>query len=203
MTPSADREPQEYARAVVRRPGRPRPRTRRRAGSASRPVPVPPSRPPPRPRCRPRPRRPGHCGAPSRSPNRPPDRCRTPGERRISCGGWRGRPPRSRRGCGPAARCGGWPARCRGRGPGAAAWRPVCRMIRAYPSAAPVTAPSNRPSTPRISGTESSAATKCISDVPGLAKHTSTPVRTRVRISDCAPFMGGLSVVAVRADRQG
>src|SRR5262245_44066452 len=39
---------------------------------------------------------------------------------------------------------------------------------------------------------ESSAATKCISDVPGLAKQTSTPQLTRVRISDCAPFISVL-----------
>ena len=61
--------------------------------------------------------------------------------------------------------------------------------IRAYPSAAPVTTPSNSPSTPRISGTSSSAATKCISEVPGLAKHMSTPESTSVRSSACAPFI--------------
>src|SRR4030081_1467780 len=69
--------------------------------------------------------------------------------------------------------------------------------IRAYPSAAPVTTPSKRPSTPRISGTVSSAATKCISDVPGLEKHTSTPASPRVRIRACAPFIV-LAFVAVR-----
>ena len=41
----------------------------------------------------------------------------------------------------------------------------------------------------RISGTSSSAATNCISDVPGFAKHTSTPFATRVRMSACAPFI--------------
>src|SRR5215469_3828315 len=61
-------------------------------------------------------------------------------------------------------------------------------VIRPYPSAAPVAVPSNRHSTPRISGTASSAATKCISDVPGLAKHTSTPHPASVLISACAPF---------------
>src|SRR3954451_14488592 len=63
--------------------------------------------------------------------------------------------------------------------------------MRAYPSAAPVATPSNRLSTPRISGTSSRAATKCISDVPGLEKHTSTPDSTSVLINACAPFMSG------------
>ena len=61
--------------------------------------------------------------------------------------------------------------------------------IRAYPSAAPVATPSNNASTPRISGTESRAATKCISDLPGFMKHTSTPAPTRLPISACAPIM--------------
>src|SRR5258708_6928728 len=65
--------------------------------------------------------------------------------------------------------------------------------MRPSPSAAPVTTPSNRPSTPRMSGTESNAATKCISEVPGLAKHTSTPASTSVRIRDCAPFISLLN----------
>ena len=39
-------------------------------------------------------------------------------------------------------------------------------------------------------GTVSSAATKCISDVPGLAKHTSTPPSTKVLIRAWAPFTG-------------
>src|SRR5688500_17374310 len=42
-----------------------------------------------------------------------------------------------------------------------------------------------------MSGTSSSAATKCISEVPGLAKQTSTPAPTRVRMSASAPFTGG------------
>ena len=54
--------------------------------------------------------------------------------------------------------------------------------------AAPVATPSKSVSTPRISGTASSAATKCISDVPGLVKHTSTPESTSVRSSAWAPF---------------
>jgi hypothetical protein len=62
--------------------------------------------------------------------------------------------------------------------------------IRAYPSAAPVATPSNRVSTARISGTLSSAATKCISEVPGLAKQVSTPLATSDRSSARAPFMG-------------
>jgi hypothetical protein len=39
-------------------------------------------------------------------------------------------------------------------------------------------------------GSLSSAATKCISLVPGLVKQTSTPASTRVFIRACAPFMG-------------
>src|SRR5215813_638219 len=62
-------------------------------------------------------------------------------------------------------------------------------VIRAYPSAAPVTTPSKRPRTQRMPSTRSSAATKCISDVPGLAKHTSTPPPTSVRTRLSAPFI--------------
>ena len=40
----------------------------------------------------------------------------------------------------------------------------------------------------RISGTESSAATKWISDVPGFVKHVVTPASTSVRISAWAPL---------------
>src|SRR5262249_48206173 len=43
--------------------------------------------------------------------------------------------------------------------------------------------------------TRSSAATKCISEVPGLAKHTSTPPATRVRTRLSAPFITRLSAV--------
>src|SRR4051812_10509141 len=53
----------------------------------------------------------------------------------------------------------------------------------------PVTTFSCRPSTQRMPALWSSAATKCISLVPGLAKHVSTPeamsVSTRLR----APFI--------------
>src|SRR3954447_7577723 len=40
-----------------------------------------------------------------------------------------------------------------------------------------------------MAGTRSSAATKWISDVPGLAKQTSTPPATRVRTRLSAPFI--------------
>ena len=40
-------------------------------------------------------------------------------------------------------------------------------------------------------GTRSSAATKCISDVPGLQKQVSTPLFSRVWTRLSAPFMGG------------
>ena len=42
--------------------------------------------------------------------------------------------------------------------------------------------PRTGPSTPRIPGTVSRAATKCISLVPGLVKHVVTPASTSVRI---------------------
>src|ERR1700761_8562211 len=53
----------------------------------------------------------------------------------------------------------------------------------------PVTAPSKRPSTVRIPATLSRAETKCISDVPGFPKQTSTPDATSVRKRLSAPFM--------------
>src|SRR3981081_1519026 len=62
-------------------------------------------------------------------------------------------------------------------------------FMRKKPSAAPVTTPSNRPSTQRMPSTRSSAATKCISEVPGLAKQTSTPPATNVRTRLSAPFI--------------
>ena len=83
---------------------------------------------------------------------------------------WRARRRCSRSVYGLAGRCAGW--RCRSRSPGPM-WRRVAAgrpIIRPYPSAAPVTTPSKRASTARISGTASRAATKCISEVPGLAK---------------------------------
>ena len=40
-----------------------------------------------------------------------------------------------------------------------------------------------------MAGTSSSAATKCISEVPGLAKQTSTPASTSVERSARAPFI--------------
>src|SRR5690606_34930552 len=61
--------------------------------------------------------------------------------------------------------------------------------MRAKPSAAPVATPSNSASTQRIPSTRSSAATKCISEVPGLAKQTVTPPATSVRTRHSAPFM--------------
>jgi hypothetical protein len=53
-----------------------------------------------------------------------------------------------------------------------------------------VATPSNSASTARIFGSLSSAATKCISLVPGLLKQTSIPASTSVFISAWAPFMG-------------
>lgn len=61
--------------------------------------------------------------------------------------------------------------------------------MRAYPSAAPVATPSNRHSTGRMAGAASSAATKCISEVPGLAKHTSTPSASRRFTTTSAPVL--------------
>src|SRR5213078_2506071 len=45
--------------------------------------------------------------------------------------------------------------------------------------------------------TRSSAATKCISEVPGLVKQTSTPPATNVRTRLSAPFMVSLPFVFV------
>ncbi len=59
--------------------------------------------------------------------------------------------------------------------------------MRAYPSAAPVATPSNKHNTERMPGIRSSALTKCISEVPGFAKHTSTPLCTKVSTSVSAP----------------
>src|SRR5580698_3421322 len=71
--------------------------------------------------------------------------------------------------------------------------------MRAYPSAAPVTTPSNKPSTQRIPGTRSSAATKCISDVPGLEKQVLTPLLSSECTRLSAPFM----MVGLRYDPGG
>ena len=61
--------------------------------------------------------------------------------------------------------------------------------IRPYPSAQPVTTVSARPSTQCMPATRSSAATKCISEVPGLAKQVSMPLASSVRTRLSAPFM--------------
>src|SRR5690606_8163236 len=61
------------------------------------------------------------------------------------------------------------------------------------PSAAPVATPSNSPRTQRMPGTRSSAATKCISDVPGFVKQTSTFESTKVRTRLSAPFIAWIS----------
>jgi len=74
--------------------------------------------------------------------------------------------------------------------------------MRPYPSAAPVATPSNRHRMGRIPGIESTDATKCISDVPGLLKQTSTPQLTRVCTRDCAPFIFNSLRVRRAADRQ-
>src|SRR3954465_1070423 len=73
---------------------------------------------------------------------------------------------------------------------------PGLSAMRAYPSAAPVAAPSNSARIARISGTESSAATKCISEVPGFVKHVVTSASTSVRIRVWAPFGMSLSLRA-------
>src|SRR5580700_8217607 len=49
--------------------------------------------------------------------------------------------------------------------------------------------------------TRSSAATKCISEVPGLAKQTSTPPATRVRTRLSAPFIIPLPLTLSRCRR--
>ena len=54
-----------------------------------------------------------------------------------------------------------------------------------------------------MAGTSSSAATKCISEVPGLAKQTSTPASTSVERRARAPFMSALPVRATPSIRSG
>src|SRR5579863_3779698 len=48
--------------------------------------------------------------------------------------------------------------------------------------------------------TRSSAATKCISEVPGLVKQTSTPPATRVRTRLSAPFIRSAPFAVQRLD---
>ena len=54
-------------------------------------------------------------------------------------------------------------------------------------------------------GTLSSAATKCISEVPGLVKHTFTPPASKVRTRLSAPFISSAirpnSIVGFNAGR--
>ena len=54
-----------------------------------------------------------------------------------------------------------------------------------------------------MAGTSSSAATKCISEVPGLAKQTSTPASTRVERRARAPFTSVAPVRATPSSRSG
>src|ERR1700761_464545 len=72
-------------------------------------------------------------------------------------------------------------------------------FIRYQPSAAPVATPSNRHSTERIFSLPPSAARKCISDVPGLAKQMSTPWSTSVETRLSAPFISVARHVARQA----
>ncbi len=176
----------------VRRP-RPR-RTRRRPPAGSGWPPTPAGRRP-RPARRGRRRR-GRRSSPwcGRRWTRcaPPSRCRTAAGRR-SDGGTRAWSP-TMLSSGLWARRALWRLARPFPRPGprwsrVAAGRPA---MRPYPSAAPVATPSNRASTPCISGTSSSAATKCISEVPGFMKQVSTPWPTRVRMRDWAPFTDGL-----------
>ena len=62
-------------------------------------------------------------------------------------------------------------------------------VIRPYPSAAPVQTPSKRHKIDRIPASESRALTRCISEVPGLAKQTVTPSFARVLVRLSAPFI--------------
>src|SRR5690606_37811027 len=57
-------------------------------------------------------------------------------------------------------------------------------------SAAPVTAPSNSPRPPRTPGVPSSAATTCISEVPGFAKQVVSPLCSSVASRESVPFTG-------------
>src|SRR5271168_2149195 len=59
--------------------------------------------------------------------------------------------------------------------------------MRPYPSAAPLTTPSNRARTDLRPGVASAASTMCSSVVPGLANKVVTPDSTNVRIRQRAP----------------
>ena len=94
-------------------------------------------------------------------------------------------------------RCADWRGRWRGPGRNAAASRRACRPCARSRRRRRSTTPSNRPSTQRMPGIRSSAATKCISLVPGLAKQVSTPRQQRVtRLS--APFRCRLPCCSLR-----
>ena len=53
------------------------------------------------------------------------------------------------------------------------------------------------PSTALIRGSLSRAATSCISDVPGFAKHAVTPASANFFISRSAPFITALLPIAI------
>ena len=64
--------------------------------------------------------------------------------------------------------------------------------------------PSSRHSTASKRAASSRANTLCISDVPGLAKHTSTPPSDNVWTIACAPFIARFYPVAgLTIDRWG
>src|SRR5271170_7770349 len=62
--------------------------------------------------------------------------------------------------------------------------------MRAYPSAAAVATPSKSVNTQRMRASPSSAATRCISEVPGFGKQASIPPATSVSTKLFAPFIG-------------
>ena len=126
---------------------------------------------------------------PARDGARPCPRCRTAAARRTASGRWRGRRRCSRPAC-EARR-----ALCRFAiplprpGPRCSRIAAGRSAIRPYPSAAPVATPSNSAEHAAHLRHRVERGTKCISDVPGLVKHVSTPLSTSVRISAWAPFM--------------
>mmetsp|Transcript_951 Transcript_951/g.4022 ORF Transcript_951/g.4022 Transcript_951/m.4022 type:complete len:225 (-) Transcript_951:801-1475(-) len=80
--------------------------------------------------------------------------------------------------------------------------RLTSRLTREYPSAAPVATFSWRTRTLRISAHSASAPTTCISEVPGLAKHTSTPPAAATLQSAVAPVISfGSSDMLLHASR--
>ena len=115
------------------------------------------------------------CGAPIPRRCPPARRCRIPVGRRIFCDRWRGRRRQPPSAPGPGAHCAGWPARCPVRGRNAQHRRRTIGHAGLSVGRTRGHALKSA-STPRIRGTVSSAATKCISEYRGWRAHVDAAV---------------------------